>query len=234
MNLAERDTELRELMDDPNCDLAQLRATLRRFGIVNQLVAGWGAVYRQTLRPTLAQLGRPARILDLGCGGGDLIASLSHLAQRDGFAVDWLGIDPEPTAIAVAQAREKLHGVHYRLAESSQLLAEGESFDVVVSNHVLHHLDSRALSIFAAHSLALSSGIVLHSDIERGRLAYALYNIGITPLAPGTFLRTDGLRSIRRSYRADELASALGQPWRVHRPGRFRLLASAAGSAVRG
>ena len=47
------------------------------------------------------------------------------------------------------------------------------------------------------------------------------------------FLRVDGLRSIRRSYRAPELAAALGAPWRVETPAPFRVLAVARGEASR-
>lgn len=95
----------------------------------------------------------------------------------------------------------------------------------MISNHVLHHLDARELPGFLADSVALSRGLVLHSDIARSRRAYAAYAVGITPLSPGSFLRTDGLRSIRRSWRPDELAARLPEGWRVERPTAFRLLA---------
>ena len=51
MTLAVRDDDVAELMDDPECDPDRLAATLRRFGTVNRLVSGWGAVYRRTLAP---------------------------------------------------------------------------------------------------------------------------------------------------------------------------------------
>lgn len=229
MSLAVRDTALRELMDDPQCDPARLAATLRRFDTVNRLVSGWGRIWRTRLGPQLAALGRPARVLDLGSGGGDLVERLARLAERDGVHVSWLGVDPDPRAHEVARDR-RTAGVEFRCADSAALRAEGERFDAVVSNHVLHHLDADELTAFGADSLALSTGPVLHADIERSRVAYALYAVGITPLAPGTFLRTDGLRSIRRSYRADELRTALAAssaplPWRIEKPARFRLLA---------
>jgi len=208
VNLNVRDTALRELMDDPQCDPDRLDATLRRFGTVNRLVSGWGGVYRTHLRPHLAGLGRPARVLDLGCGGGDLVGRLAGLARRDGLRVEWLGVDPDPRAHAVARTRER-DDVRFRCTDSTALRAEGERFDAVVSNHVLHHLSPQELADFTADSRELSTGPVLHADIARGRLAYGLYAVGIAPLAPGTFLHTDGLRSIRRSYRADELQRAL-------------------------
>ncbi|WP_457099585.1 methyltransferase domain-containing protein [Microbacterium sp. P5_E9] len=224
MNLAVRDADVAELMDDPACDPQRLAATLRRFDTVNRLVSGWGDVYRSRLRPHLASLGRPARVLDLGCGGGDLLVRLSRLATRDGLEVDWVGADPDRRAIAVAQER-RVPGVSFRCTDAAALSREGERFDAVVSNHVLHHLADSDLRKFADQSLALSDGIVVHSDIRRSRLAYGLYAVAVTPFAPGTFLRTDGLRSIRRSYRADELEKALGNPWRVAAASPFRVLA---------
>ena len=224
MNLGARDADIAELMDDPSCDPRRLAATLRRFETVNRLISGWGGVYRSRLRPHLASLGRPARVLDLGCGGGDLLIRLARLAARDGLEVEWTGADPDARAIAVAQER-RAPGVSFRCTDAATLRSEGARFDAVLSNHVLHHLSAIGLRSFADESLALSDGIVVHSDILRSRLAYGIYTVGVTPFAPGTFLRTDGLRSIRRSYRTGELERALGHPWQVTAAWPFRVLA---------
>lgn len=217
-------------MDDPACDARRLHNTFRRFGIVNRLVSGWDALYRARVRPILLEAGPGARVLDLGCGGGDVLARLARLARADGIDAEWIGADPDERARR-AQEERTGGGVRFRAADSTALLREGERFDLVVSNHVLHHLDDDALARFAADSRALSRGVVLHADLARSRLAHALYGVGVLPLAPGTFLWTDGLRSIRRSHTTDELASALGSPWRVSAPGRFRVLAEAHGAA---
>lgn len=229
---AHRDTVLTELMDDPDCDPRRLAATYRRFDLVNRAVSAWGTVYRSQVAPRLRVLGRPARVLDLGCGGGDVVARLAGLAERDGLDVEWVGADPDPRALLAARQRER-RGVRFVARSSAELRAAGERFDIVLSNHVVHHLDVEDLAGFADDSRALAGSVVLHADIARGRLAYGLYAVGVTPLAPGTFLRTDGLRSIRRSYRRDELARALGAPWRVETPAPFRLLAVAEGTAGR-
>ncbi len=225
--LSSRDTELRELMDDPACDPERLRRTLERFAIVNRLVSGWGGVYRARVRPLArrrAEGSRPLRILDIGCGGGDVLRRLVSLARADGIDVAATGIDPDERSLAVAR-RHPTPGIEYLRVHSADLVAEGRRFDAVISNHVLHHLDSGQLAGLLADSDALSEGLVLHSDIARSRAAYAGYAIGITPLAPGSLLRTDGLRSIRRSFTAAELAALLPRGWRVERPARFRLLA---------
>ncbi len=232
MNLGVRDHDLRELMDDPDCDPALLDATLRRFETINRLVSAWGTVYRTRLAPHLAGLGRPARVLDLGSGGGDLVLRLAALARRDGFDVEWTGADPDPRAHAIASARST-DGVRFVCTDAEALVGAGVRFDAVLSNHVLHHLDE--LAPFAAQSRMLASGIVLHGDIERSRLAYALYTVGVTPFAPGTLLRTDGLRSIRRSFTRPELQAALDDAapgaWSVSTPAAFRVLAVGSGDA---
>lgn len=244
VNLSVRDEQLRELMDDPDCDPVRLDATLRRFHLVNRLVSGWDQVYRHRLRSALLSLDRPARVLDLGSGGGDVVTRLAVLAARDGLQVEWTGADPDPRAHDAAQkaleekAREQNAEKHnaqqaprvrFLCADADALLDAGESFDVVLSNHVLHHLDAPGLLDFTGASRRLSTGTVLHSDIARSRLAYGLFAVGITPLAPGTFLRTDGLRSIRRSYQREELSAALGPEWTVTSPAPFRLIAEAPG-----
>lgn len=230
MNLSERDHQLREIMDDPDCDPERLQATLRRFGIVNRLISGWDRIYRTRLRHILAELDRPARVLDLGSGGGDVITRLARLAAQDGLEVRWTGADPDPRAHQAALDRQG-PGVTFLQTDTDALIENGDAFDVVISNHVLHHLDDAELLDFTSASRALASTAVFHSDIARGRLAYGLYAIGILPLSPGTFLRTDGLRSIRRSYRKEELSAALGTEWKVSSPAAFRLIAEGVGSA---
>jgi 2-polyprenyl-3-methyl-5-hydroxy-6-metoxy-1,4-benzoquinol methylase len=230
MDLSKRDEQLRELMDDPHCDPQRLHATLRRFGLVNKLVSGWDSIYRSHVRGLLAGLDRPARVLDLGSGGGDVIAQLARLAYRDGLSVEWTGADPDPRAHDVASRTEVPHST-FICADADDLLAQGARFDLVISNHVLHHLEASELQNFAATSQQLAGTAVLHNDIARSRLAYALYSVGISPLAAGTFLRVDGLRSIRRSYQPAELSAALGAEWTVTSPAAFRLVAQGPGRA---
>jgi 2-polyprenyl-3-methyl-5-hydroxy-6-metoxy-1,4-benzoquinol methylase len=222
VSLAVRDAQLREMMDDPDCDPVRLRRTLERFAITNRFVAGWGRTYRNLIRPALAALDRPATILDLGCGAGDVLRRVVQAARRDGFEVTGLGVDPDERAIATTRPMD---AVAYRVADSRKLLAEGAVFDVVISNHVLHHLDERALHAFLDDSSSLATDLCVHSDIRRASLAYTAFAVGVTPIAPGSFLRTDGLRSIRRSFTPGELSAVLPPGWSVETSRPFRVLA---------
>jgi 2-polyprenyl-3-methyl-5-hydroxy-6-metoxy-1,4-benzoquinol methylase len=216
-----RETQLLELMDDPDCDLRRLENTYRLFGPVNRVVSGWRGLYRDRIRPLLeATTTRPFRLLDLGSGGGDIARSLAGWAWRDGLALEVTAADPDERAHAFASAAPH-PGVTVRQAWGSELADAGERFDLVVSNHVLHHLDD--VPAFLAESERLAPR-ALHSDIRRSSLALALYSAATWPTARRSFLFTDGRLSIRRSYTAAELQAVVPTGWRAEAARPFRVL----------
>lgn len=223
--LKDRDTDAVEEMDKPDADSAMLERTYTQFPLVNRVVSRWHGVYKQRIRPLLSP-DRPTTLLDIGCGGGDIPAALARWAARDGLALHITAIDPDSRAINFAQAHHPAAtttspsaaiatGVVFRQAHSSALTAAGEVFDVVISNHMLHHLTPAELSGLLADSTVLARRLVVHSDIARSPLAYALFSLGTVPFFPGSFIRRDGLTSIRRSYTPGELRAALPPGWLV-------------------
>lgn len=202
-----------EEMDRADCDRSRLERTYAQFALVNRAVSGWRGIYRHQLRPLLSAASATT-LLDIGCGGGDVPVLLSRWAARDGLRLEITAIDPDPRAAAFAARRRTRAGVTFRRQAAAELLDEGARFDVVVSNHVLHHLDAGGLAGFLAESAALSTGLVIHNDLRRSQAAYALFSAGAL-VFPGSYIRQDGLTSIRRSYTAAELRCAAPPGWSV-------------------
>ena len=225
VDLRRRETVVVELMDDPDCDLAALRRTYARFALVNRLVAGWRRLYRQRVRPLLSPR-RTSVLLDVGCGGGDVALALHAWARADGLRLEVVGIDPDPRAYGFVAARPPTRGVRFRHASSADLVAQGERYDLVTSNHLLHHLTPTGLARVLADTERLADRLALHSDLRRSRTAYAAWAAASWPAAADSFLFTDGLRSIRRSYTPAELAAVVPTGWRVQRQEPFRLVLS--------
>jgi 2-polyprenyl-3-methyl-5-hydroxy-6-metoxy-1,4-benzoquinol methylase len=218
-DLSVRAADARELMDAPDADLRMLEHTYRRFGIVNRLVSRPGALYRRDVRPRAGT--RPLRILDIGAGGGDLCRFLAQRLRRDGVRAEITALDPDERAMAWARRNDAGAGVTYRVGFSGDLVSEGRTFHLVLSNHLLHHLTAEELRALLRDSTALVApgGLVAHHDIARSRAAYALFAAATLPFASslfaGSFIRADGLTSIRRSYTAEELRAAVPPGWRV-------------------
>lgn len=234
-----------EAMDDPDADLGRLQATYRHFRLVNRWIARWPTLYRTRIRPVLAAAsapdrrhpgcprGAPVRLLDVGSGGGDVARLLQTLGDRDGLRLEVTGIDPDPRAWRYARdgggGAEGGHPgspVRFLPVRAETLVEQGERFEVVVSNHVLHHLEESEVRPFLETLARLATRRVVVSDLARSPLAWQLFSVGAAlPRFRDSFLREDGLLSIRRSYTAGELARLVPPGWRVEAMAPFRLLA---------
>ncbi|TFC81400.1 methyltransferase domain-containing protein [Cryobacterium cheniae] len=222
-SLRRRASDAVELMDDPDCDPARLASTYANFRYVNAVVSGWRGMYRRDIRPSLSRT-RESTLLDVGCGGGDVARALARWAARDGLRLRITAVDPDARAHAYATSLPPLPGLTFRRALSSDLVAEGLRFDFVVSNHVLHHLSGEQLGGLLADSERLAAHRVLHADIERSRFGYLGFGLGTWPLFRGSFIRDDGLTSIRRSFTAPELREVVPNGWQVTREHPSRLV----------
>lgn len=83
------------------------------------------------------------RILDIGCGPGEILA---HLPDSIGH---YTGFDMNPGYIEAARRRWGARGTfHCRRVEAATLPAD-EVFDIVLANGIVHHLDdSEAAQLF--------------------------------------------------------------------------------------
>ncbi|HEV7524035.1 MAG TPA: class I SAM-dependent methyltransferase [Acidimicrobiia bacterium] len=89
-----------------------------------------------------------ARVLDIGCGPGDLVAALPQ--------VDYLGFDPSDAYIA--SARERFGDrAQFRVGDVRSVEPDDLGrFDLVVAQGVLHHLDDAG----AAQLFEIAAGVL--------------------------------------------------------------------------
>lgn len=91
------------------------------------------------------------RVLDIGCGPGDLIQYLP--------GVEYTGLDLSEAYIASARKRFGDRGRFYSARVSDLDPAELGRFDVVIAKSLLHHIDEdEALHLFESASAVLADG----------------------------------------------------------------------------
>jgi 2-polyprenyl-3-methyl-5-hydroxy-6-metoxy-1,4-benzoquinol methylase len=221
--LSQRDTDSSELMDDPDCDLAELENTYRQFRIVNSLISRWYGIYKSHIRPHLSA-STPHTLLDVGFGGGDIPIKLARWAANDGVLLDITAIDPDPRACNFVQNLERSYSIEFLQCDLSELNPGDQQFDFVISNHLIHHLNDQELPATLNRAKQLSKKSVLFNDIHRSDWGYLLFNLLSRPIFRSSFITHDGLTSIKRSYTQDELTKAVPKNWQVQSVFPFRLL----------
>jgi 2-polyprenyl-3-methyl-5-hydroxy-6-metoxy-1,4-benzoquinol methylase len=218
----QRSTDLKELMEEPDCDPQKLYNTYVQFRVINFLLSGCRGVYRRFLRP-LASRG-PLRLLDVGFGGGDIPLALARWARRDGLDLHITAIDTDPRALAFVSSLTTPPELTFREASTAELVDRGERFDIVMSNHLLHHLEPEEVKEFCRQTSLLCRRAAVHCDIERAALAYGLFGLLTRPFFHRSYIVHDGLVSIRRSYTSEELQGLAPDTWRVDRKFPFHQL----------
>ncbi|WP_328824318.1 class I SAM-dependent methyltransferase [Verrucosispora sioxanthis] len=100
-------------------------------------LAGIGRIHGQLM--DRANLRSDQRILEIGCGTGNLLTALGR-RLRD---IDALGIDPDPAALRRARRKAARYGlpIRYEQAFAGALPLPDDSVDRVLSAFMLHHLD---------------------------------------------------------------------------------------------
>ena len=115
------------------------------------------------LRDGLGGPVRGRRILDIGCGNGDMLAFFAT-------SNDVIGMDVR------AQVRPELHALPHVVARSEQLPFADGSFDVVLSHHVIEHVDDHDLHVSEMRRVLRPDGLAylgtpnLDSPFMRGHV----------------------------------------------------------------
>jgi ubiquinone/menaquinone biosynthesis C-methylase UbiE len=101
-------------------------------------VFGLRPIHQQMI--TLAGLRDGHRVLDVGCGTGNLLRSTGKRHPK----AELFGLDPDPKALVRARRKARRAGVTVRLNRgfAQELPYPDGSFDRVFSSLMLHHLDS--------------------------------------------------------------------------------------------
>jgi 2-polyprenyl-3-methyl-5-hydroxy-6-metoxy-1,4-benzoquinol methylase len=203
-----------ELMDDPDLDPDRHARALRALERVNRVSLTARRVWRE-VRDLHARLQRPVRLLDVACGGGDVLRDVGRAARGAGVGVELHGCDASPRALDLAGRVEASDPPLelFRLDATSDDLPAG--FDLLTCSLFLHHLERPAAVRLLRGLAEACAHRILIQDLRRTALGYAFAWVGLHTLTRSEVARVDGLRSVRAAFsaaEAEELCADAGMP----------------------
>ncbi|MBP1838737.1 methyltransferase domain-containing protein [Formosa algae] len=199
-------SEEEEIMDDLDYNGPILHDALDKLAKINQWLGG-NAVTISGLKKALINLdkGKTITIIDLGCGGGDILRDVSRFGKLNGYNFQLIGIDANPNTVKYAHSlSEQFDNIQFKtidiFSEDFRLL----QYDLVLTTLFLHHFKQEELIRFLKPVLEKAKLGIVVNDLHRHKLAYYLFKLLSTTIKNKTIVE-DGLTSVLRGFKREEL-----------------------------
>jgi len=217
------------MMDQP-CSYEELRGCLHDIARVNRLTFAY--------RPTISWMEEliaahppvsPLRVVDVGCGDGNMLRRIHAWAARREVPVALTGIDLNPDAIRAARESTPPElQIDWIVGDALSNTAIGD-IDVVICSLLTHHLTNPQIVQFLQWAEQATRRGWFINDLHRNAVPYHLFRFWARFTNWHPFVKNDGAVSIRRSFLADDwhnLCAAAGLDPRivsikVYRPARL-------------
>ncbi len=200
-------TNAPEIMDDFSIEGEELRQTLDEIAAINRLLGG-NSVTVQGVAQLLQKMPKTETItiLDIGCGNGDMLRTLSDFATAHGWDFELFGIDANTATVGYAKELSALYpNITYLSEDVFAADFEKHQYDIALCTLTLHHFsDDEILRLIGALKEQATIGIVIN-DLHRNGLAYRLFQVFSWIFRLGNMPKSDGLVSILRGFKKEEL-----------------------------
>lgn len=203
-----------EVMDQPGLEAQAHHDALRGLATINAFTRS-AACFFPAIRRLVRQCpGRPLRILDVACGGGDTVRALCRLGRREGLDLEVQGCDLSADALALATAAARAEGLEARFFQADAIGAPlPDGYQLITTSLFLHHLGEADAETLLRRMAAQAERQILVHDLIRSRLDLALTWLGTRLLSRSPIVHIDGPLSVGGAFRLEEveaLAAAAG------------------------
>lgn len=208
-------TDQAEMLDLNAGSIEDVRANLREMWLINRWLGGLRALTVH-LFPRLRAASATVSVLDLGTGGAEVPAFLTHWAAKHQIALQVIGVDWSPRNLAVAhEIAGTSPNIQLLRADASHLPLPENSVDYVISSLFMHHFTADEVVHLLRGSYRCARHGIIMSDLVRGWLPLFAFKLIHPIFARNWLTRHDGALSIYRAYTPDEmrrLADEAGLP----------------------
>ena len=195
-------------MDDFSINGVLLRDTMDKLAAINRWLGG-NKVTMEGLKKLLRKSSKdmPLTIVDLGCGGGDILRDVAKFGRKNGFNFNLIGIDANEDAVIYARELSLDYPeISYRHINIFSEEFKTIDYDIVLTTLFLHHFNQEQLVNLLSKLLKKARLGIVVNDLHRNALAYYLFRLLCTVI-PNKMVKEDGLTSVLKGFKRKELAT---------------------------
>lgn len=192
----------KEIMDDLDCSGPVLEQTLRELKTINRLLGGNGVTNRGLSQVVQRFPQDQYSLVDLGCGGGDMIAVMQTWASKKNIPIRFIGADANANTITLAKERQKaLSDVHWQVANVFDSTFLEDQVDIATCTLFTHHFtDEELVQLFQGLKQKVRLAIVIN-DLHRHPLAYYSIKWLTRWFSKSPMVQNDAALSVLRSFK---------------------------------
>lgn len=197
-------------MDDLSCSGAVVDQTLKELEFINKWLGG-NAVTLNGLNKVLANCAaQPLKIIDLGCGGGDMLILINKHLENKGIEAFLTGVDANPNIVAYARKNTAAYpSISFKALDIFSSEFRQESFDIVFATLFFHHFTKDQLIEFFAHLKQKTRCGIVINDLHRHPLAYYSIKFLTRVFSKSPMVINDAPLSVHRGFKRSELKEIL-------------------------
>ncbi len=201
-------SEQPEYMDDLSSKGQIIDQTLVELDVINKFLGG-NQITVNGVRQ-LAKGHKRLKILDVGCGSGDMLNRIGRWGQKNGLNLDLTGIDANPNIIKFARKNNPTE-INFQVKNIFDPSFSTERYDIILATLITHHFTNEELILLLTQwKKQASLGIVIN-DLHRHILAYQSIKLLTSLFSRSPMVKNDAPISVARSFRKSDWHLILDQ-----------------------
>jgi 2-polyprenyl-3-methyl-5-hydroxy-6-metoxy-1,4-benzoquinol methylase len=192
----------KEWLDRQDIPLEDIRRNMVELDVINRRLGG----HRATIRGIRALAGErnKVRVCEIGCGGGDNLIALSNWCFRHHIETDLVGVDINPSCIAVAAIQCQHIGARFMVSDFRDAEISRSTTDIIFCSLFCHHFSDDDI-VGMLHWMQSRSAVGFFiNDIHRHPLAYWSIRVLTRLFSRSRLVKNDAPLSVLRAFTAGE------------------------------